>query len=415
MSLPTFPDKGSIPNRDEAVNQILSSIAMEELGLSHIINAEGEKIQYVLGTISGVSGPEEPVTIDKLLALNKSVQKTLDSTMMNQFYLKEKMNNALSSSVLTGPTGPTGQTGPTGPARINVIEEVEKLNPDEEPFVINEGDDVEAELRFGIPRGYTGATGPQGTGTAIKGTRTSKAQLDDEFPDGPPTDAYLVNGEIYIWSETEKWHSAGSLRGPTGEKGETGAPGPEASSFTIIPFASQMAPKTYANNGLATRVTLLGFTYFYTGTLATFDPDKAITLDSDGSFNLNVSSNWNHQLVFSLPFEMKITSVYATVGNYDAFLLIPGFQGMLYPYVQVYSAEPNSNIFRPIPKAKAKPSTGLILTSPANTMLTASATDINATFPAGTRIAIGGLMEFERELGARDYYLYFTGGIGLTR
>mgnify|MGYP001543905579 CR=1 FL=1 len=57
MSLPSFPVVNPPIEREDAVNQILSSIAMEELGLSHILNAEGEKLQYILGTLPGLSGP----------------------------------------------------------------------------------------------------------------------------------------------------------------------------------------------------------------------------------------------------------------------------------------------------------------------------------------------------------------------
>ena len=44
---------------------------MEELGLSHILNAEGEKLQYILGTLPGLSGP--PATVSDVLAANESV------------------------------------------------------------------------------------------------------------------------------------------------------------------------------------------------------------------------------------------------------------------------------------------------------------------------------------------------------
>ncbi|SFX30094.1 hypothetical protein SAMN04487866_10410, partial [Thermoactinomyces sp. DSM 45891] len=50
--------------REDAVNLLLSSIALEELGLSHIINAEGEKLQYVLGTLPGVSTSFQPSISD---------------------------------------------------------------------------------------------------------------------------------------------------------------------------------------------------------------------------------------------------------------------------------------------------------------------------------------------------------------
>jgi len=115
MSQPSFPENNSL-TREDVINQIISSIAMEELGFSHIFNAEGEKTQYALGTIAGITGPTEPATIYDLLKLNNSVRETLDSTMQNQMFLKTKLQSALAASVMEGPTGPTGPTGYTGPA-----------------------------------------------------------------------------------------------------------------------------------------------------------------------------------------------------------------------------------------------------------------------------------------------------------
>lgn len=63
MSMPSFPNIDPPIQRDDAVNQILSSIAMEELGLSHILNAEGERLQYILGTLPGL---EEVADFDEV-------------------------------------------------------------------------------------------------------------------------------------------------------------------------------------------------------------------------------------------------------------------------------------------------------------------------------------------------------------
>ena len=57
MSIPIFPVADPAIAWDGAVNQILSSIAMEELALSHILNAGGKKIPYVLRTLSGITRP----------------------------------------------------------------------------------------------------------------------------------------------------------------------------------------------------------------------------------------------------------------------------------------------------------------------------------------------------------------------
>ena len=106
MSLPSFPVVNPPIEREDAVNQILSSIAMEELGLSHILNAEGEKLQYILGTLPGLSGP--PATVSDVLAANESVRSMLETAAQNQLFLKTKMQGALTASPMQGPTGATG-------------------------------------------------------------------------------------------------------------------------------------------------------------------------------------------------------------------------------------------------------------------------------------------------------------------
>lgn len=98
--------------RDDSINLLLSSIALEELGLSHIINAEGEKLQYVLGTLPGVTSP--PATISDLLAINNSVQNTMKTILKNEFLLQSKLEAILTTPIQIGPTGPTGPTGPAG-------------------------------------------------------------------------------------------------------------------------------------------------------------------------------------------------------------------------------------------------------------------------------------------------------------
>ncbi|WYT59869.1 hypothetical protein MHH28_12825 [Paenibacillus sp. FSL K6-1217] len=64
MSNPNIPNiTPSITlSREDAVNLLFSSIAMEMLGLAHILNAEGEAIQFTLGKLheTGTTGSINP-------------------------------------------------------------------------------------------------------------------------------------------------------------------------------------------------------------------------------------------------------------------------------------------------------------------------------------------------------------------
>jgi len=96
MSFPNIPDiNASISiNRNDVVNLLLALIAFEELGLAHVINAEAEKIQFVLGTLPGQS-PSEPPTIDNLMRVDRSVDQILRTVIKNQMLLQFKLEDLL--------------------------------------------------------------------------------------------------------------------------------------------------------------------------------------------------------------------------------------------------------------------------------------------------------------------------------
>ncbi|ASJ56447.1 hypothetical protein BP422_24510 [Brevibacillus formosus] len=96
--------------RDDAINLLLTSIAIEELSLGHIIHAEAEKLQYAIGTLPGLT---VPASVSDLLLVNASVRQTLQDVAKKEILLQSKLDNILSvpSSSTGGITGATGATG----------------------------------------------------------------------------------------------------------------------------------------------------------------------------------------------------------------------------------------------------------------------------------------------------------------
>ncbi|WP_442597935.1 hypothetical protein [Neobacillus sp. D3-1R] len=104
MSFPNIPNvTPSISiNRVDVINLLLASIAFEELGLAHIINAEAEKIQAVIGTL----GTNVPVatTVGELLDINEAVNNTLKTVIKKEMLLQFKLEDVLNIPPTTPPT-----------------------------------------------------------------------------------------------------------------------------------------------------------------------------------------------------------------------------------------------------------------------------------------------------------------------
>lgn len=82
MGMPVI--QSSNTTRTQAITDIIQSVALEETALSHILNAEGEKIQKMVAM--------EDVAPEVLLATNKSVESMVHAVTRLEMILHSKLS-----------------------------------------------------------------------------------------------------------------------------------------------------------------------------------------------------------------------------------------------------------------------------------------------------------------------------------
>ncbi|PKM89043.1 MAG: hypothetical protein CVU87_06280 [Firmicutes bacterium HGW-Firmicutes-12] len=87
MTMPNFPE---VPDIDicESLGLVIESVALEELALAHLINAEAEKVQKI-------ADPENCATPFEMIKINDSVSKSLVNIIKLQMLLQFKLENVL--------------------------------------------------------------------------------------------------------------------------------------------------------------------------------------------------------------------------------------------------------------------------------------------------------------------------------
>jgi len=184
--MPKFPDVPDGYSINDSIAQIITSIAMEEIGLSHIINAEGEKLQYFLGTLEGQQPQQQP-TFEQILEVNESVKDMLGQVSFSQMFLMGKMQAAL-NAYQTSPTPPViarnvlaaGGTGtdPTAVGGANTL-----VVPFERPPVLQVGNYVTPDPDLTAPTQFDINT---------TGTYRIDYQLAAYVVTGPPADMQVL-------------------------------------------------------------------------------------------------------------------------------------------------------------------------------------------------------------------------------
>ena len=137
MSMPSVPEMNV--NREDAINLILSSIGMEELSLAHIVNAEAEKIQFALGTLSTAT---EAASLDDILSVNASAKRMLRDVIKNQMLISMKMEDTVDLALQEVATADSDlepeEAQPESEAEAQPEPEVEEAPPEEDPEVAAE-------------------------------------------------------------------------------------------------------------------------------------------------------------------------------------------------------------------------------------------------------------------------------------
>lgn len=93
MGMPVITPGTTTP--EEAITNLIESIAMQESALAHIANAEGEKMQEIIGM--------KDVTREQLLKMNKSAELMVNVITRLEMILQAKLELVLPPLCLCSP------------------------------------------------------------------------------------------------------------------------------------------------------------------------------------------------------------------------------------------------------------------------------------------------------------------------
>ena len=106
-------------------------------------------------------------------------------------------------------------------------------------------------------QGEPGEPGADGTGVTILGSYDSLGDLQGAHPTGNDGDAYMVGGDLYVWSSTDSaWKNVGQIQGPQGPQG---VPGTAATVTVGTTQTGEAGSEASVQNGGTTSAAVLNF------------------------------------------------------------------------------------------------------------------------------------------------------------
>lgn len=111
MGMPQIPEGIHRPNFQETMVDLLESIALEEMALSHILNAQGEQMQAMVQQYTACS-----LSHNHLQQGCHDTQTLLNTMIMKQWLLYNKLGTVLNLQTNQTPPPPMQQVAPPCPS-----------------------------------------------------------------------------------------------------------------------------------------------------------------------------------------------------------------------------------------------------------------------------------------------------------
>lgn len=92
MGMPEIPEGKYRPTLCEVIIDLFESIALEEMALSNILNAESDKIQAFVG--EDLDFPTDPSNRE-IINFSRSVNQFMENVIMNEWLLIKKLENVM--------------------------------------------------------------------------------------------------------------------------------------------------------------------------------------------------------------------------------------------------------------------------------------------------------------------------------
>jgi ribosomal protein S13 len=206
--------------RDDLLNFLLSSVALEELDVSNIVNVDKEKIQYALGWLSGLT---QRASVQDVLNVNNNVQQALDSLLKKEVILENILaapkvipSTNIIDIEATEDTPDDSTSHPYVvelPEEMEEVEEVENMSETESPYSADSNFQRQQNIRG---RGFRGrAQRP------VRGQRNQMNQPDQTEQLEKKTEINQLD-LLNQLDQLDKWDEIDSLeKGEIQEQAET--------------------------------------------------------------------------------------------------------------------------------------------------------------------------------------------------